>query len=462
MGVNAGKYKVDTGRPDATGRVLVGTSAVVLVFALSRWGTNIGVSPFFVTDALIVLGLTAWLLRVQLKGGQPLSGYVPKSRPTRLFGVLYAYIVLRFFTSLGNGPTFDWVRDATPFLYGVLAYVAAHSASTSTTTARQRTVKLFWFALTFHLVWVAIAVVSGNRGGIPIPFPLFGAPPFQMRPDIDAALVAVAAGLCFRQLMSGKHRFWSVAGVIVGCATVLGMGTRAGLISLFFALGISFAVTYASSHKLSPRRVLMVLMVPALLLAMAVILPQTTPGQRLMATIDSSQTATIEQVSAQGTQRARELTWARVISWTGENPLRQTFGGGFGNDFLDESGSLSYLEGTTYTGVRSPHNWFVGVYARMGLVGIVLVTLVISQIVAISFRHRVRIGRDPLLFIALLVVAAVLPVATLGVVLESPFGAVPFFWCAGLLLALAGSKAVEADGIPLGVTRSPVSVIRKR
>jgi O-antigen ligase len=461
MGAIASGSGLATSQSNTAGKVLVGTSAVVLVFGLSRWGTNVGISPFYITDVLIALGLIAWLLRVRLKGKPPLSGYVATAGPTRFFSVLYIYIVLRFLTSLGNGPTFDWIRDATPFLYGILAYVAAHSAATSTASSRERTVKLFWFALVFHLVWVAISVAVGNHGGLQVSFPLFGAPPFQMRPDIDAALVSVAVGMCFRQLMTGTRRFWSFAGVIVGSATVLGMGTRAGLISLFVALGIAFAVTYASSHKLSPRRVLMVLMVPALLLAMAVVLPQTTPGQRLLATIDSTQAGTVVQVNAQGTQRAREMTWERVIDWTEETPLRQAFGGGFGNDFLDESGSTSYLEGTTYTGVRSPHNWFVGVYARMGTIGLALVAVVISQIAAISFRQRVRIGRDPLLFIALLVVVSVLPVATLGVVLESPFGAVPFFWCAGLLLALSKSKTLDIQGTSVEAKRSTGSLLRR-
>jgi hypothetical protein len=46
-----------------------------------------------------------------------------------------------------------------------------------------------------------------------------------------------------------------------------------------------------------------------------------------------------------------------------------------------------------------------------------------------------KLADEPLLFIAAAVPTSLLVPATFGVILESPFGAVPFFWCVGLLLA---------------------------
>jgi hypothetical protein len=440
-----------------SGRVLVGTSAVTLVFALSRWGTNIGISPIYVTDVLLVLGILAALMATHLKGKSPITGFVPRSHPTPLFGVFLAYIVLRFIVSLGNGPFLDWARDGVPFLYAIVAYVSARSLSTSTAQARIRTMKFFWAALIVHMIWVSVSIATGNQAGFQVPLPIFGAPIFQLRPDIDAAIIAILVGMCFHQAMSGSHRIIAVIGVVIGAAAVLSMGTRAGLISIVLALGTSFAITYASSHKMGRRRTAMVLLVPALLLVGAIVLPQTTPGQRLLATIDPSQSGTTAQQNAQGTQRARELTWAKVTDWTEENGARQLFGGGFGNDFLEQSGSLAYLEGTTYTNVRSPHNWFIGIYARMGLVGVILISVVLTQLLAIVVKNRSRIGQDSLLLVATLSVAAILPVATLGVVLEAPFGAVPFFWSLGILMTLAGGRPstprTKATNLPFASRR---------
>ena len=68
---------------------------------------------------------------------------------------------------------------------------------------------------------------------------------------------------------------------------------------------------------------------------------------------------------------------------------------------------------------------------------------------AYTFRHR--IAEDELLTFAALTVFAMVSVASFGVVLEAPFGAVPFWWAAGLLLALVpigtatDSRAALAD-----------------
>jgi len=418
------------------GRVLVGTAAVALVLGLSRWGTNIGFSPLFITDVLIAFSLVNWALSSRMKGARPVTGWVSRATPTFLFQAFFFFMLARFLFAVGNGPIFMWLRDGIPFLYGIMAFVAARSLAISEASTRAKTMRVFWYAMGFHLVWTSLVHFTGTNAGFPVPG-IFSAPVFQLRPDIDSAIIAVTVGMCLRQLLVGKHKFWALAGMLVGVITVFTLGTRAGLISVFVALALSFGLTYAATHKLNRRRVAMVLSVPALILIIAIALPATTPGQRLIATIDSSQSGTGAQQNAQGTQRAREMVWTAIIDWTGKDTARQLVGSGFGNDFLEESGSKTLLEGTTYTNVRSPHNWFVGIYARMGLVGLALSIAFIGQLLAIMARHRQRIGDDPLFSLSALTIVAILPVASLGVVLEAPFGAVPFFWAAGILMTLA-------------------------
>jgi len=417
--------------------MLVGTAAVALTLGLSRWGTYIGYSPLFITDLLIALSLINWLVSDSLKGFRKPSGWVPRSLPTGLFIAFMVFVVFRFLFSLGNGPLLDWIRDAVPFLYGFLAFVSARSLALSTPGTRSRTMRLLWWAINFHLVWTALVVITGTAKGFAIPGPTFTVPFFEVRPDIDAALIAVAVGMLLRNAILNRHRVWSVGGIALGLVTVLSLGTRAGLISVMISMVLAFSLTFASTSKMSPRRAAMVFVVPFVIVLAAVVLPMTTPGQRLIATVDPSQAFSAAQQSAQGTQRARELTWSTVISWTNEDTLRQVVGSGFGNDFLEQSGTKAFLEGTTYKNVRSPHNWFVGIYARMGLLGTALIVGVIIQLAAIIWRSRRRIGSDPLLTASALIVLSILPVATLGVVLEAPFGAVPFFWAAGILMTLA-------------------------
>jgi hypothetical protein len=57
------------------------------------------------------------------------------------------------------------------------------------------------------------------------------------------------------------------------------------------------------------------------------------------------------------------------------------------------------------------------------------------------WRARRLTGTDDLVFLAVIVPSMILVEACFGVVLEAPFGAIPFFWFLGILLA----KPVRSD-----------------
>ncbi len=416
-------------------RLLVGTFVVAFILASSRWGTNIGVSVLFISDVLIAFSLVHLFLTRSLRGNPGKDSRF--SLVTPLFGVFFAFVLFRFVLAIGQSDIIDWLRDGVPFVYGIMAFVSAASLVRSCEATRASTVRVFRWALTIHLLWVAAVGFSGNGNGFDFLGPLSSAPVFQIRPDIDVALMAVAAGLNLRQFILGRSRFWNAAGIVLVIAVVFtATGTRAGQIALLLCLAGSFIATYAASSKLRNKQMLMVIAVPAVLAVVLVALPSTTAGARLVSTIAPALSGgTAAEVNAAGTTRARELTWNMVISWTNEEPVRAVVGSGFGNDFLSESGALSNLEGTRYTDVRSPHNWFVGIYARLGILGCALAVLWCMQLLAIIWRRRALVGSDDLLTMSSLTVLAILPVATLGVVLEAPFGAIPFFWAAGVVMS---------------------------
>ena len=423
---------------------LAGAAAVSLVLALSRWGTNMGFSPLFITDVLIAASLVHLSVTHLNMGSRITTGWVPRSTPTLLFRIFFVYILARFTTSVGNAPGLDWLRDGVPFLYGVMAFIGARALAVSAATTRDRTMRVIWSAMIIHLVWTAFVVLTDQRAGFTAPAPFFAAPVFQLRPDIDAALIAVAVGMLLRHTLTHKRKFLALVALVLGIVTVFSLGTRAGLLSLFVALAVSFFITFASLGRKDGRRILLVMLVPAVVITLSAILPFTVPGQRMLATISPSSSYGEVQDSATGTQRARALTWTTIIEWTQEDTARQVFGSGFGNDFLAESGTKAFLEGTTYENVRSPHNWFVGIYARMGLIGTLIAVAVILELGSLISTNRKRIGSEPILAVSALIVCAILPVASLGVVLEAPFGAVPFFWAAGLLMTLA-RKSMPTD-----------------
>lgn len=450
-------------RGEARPRLLAGALAVALVLALSRWGTNIGIEPLYISDVLIGLSLVA---AVASSGGRPLP--VDRSilgRPTLLFTTFFIYFALRFLLSLGSAPALEWARDGVPFAYGMLAYLSGRSLARSTPAMRVKTMRLFRGALTVHLIWVAVVAFGGFEAGFDVLGPFGSAPAFQIRPDIEVALIGITAALCLRQVILGRRRAWNLAGIALSAAVVfLTMATRAGQVSFLLCLVFAYVVSFVGTRKIPTKQLLVALLAPIGICAILLILPTTTAGQRLLATVVPSFSGGTEaQINAQGTERARMIVWQGVIDWTHEKPERALFGVGFGPDFLNRSGTDFYLEGSTFDNVRSPHNWLIGVYARMGIVGAALAVLWLAQLAFMIARRLSYAADEELYFFSAATVIAIAPVAALGVVLEAPFGAIPFFWAAGIIMAttsrrsarLAPVRATRAIGPPTSMTARP-------
>jgi len=410
-----------------------------MILGLSRWGTNIGSSPLFLTDVLIFLGLCNWFI-FNLRTTPPVGEEKRVGSPTLSFTLLFGFVIFRSLFSLENGPLLDWIRDAAPFFYAFLAFVSSNSARRATQEARKRTAQVFMVALTFHLLWVIGITLTESRG---FNSPLGAAPLFEMRPDIDGAILGIGAGMFLMKGLREQKRLLPLLAVSASVACVLLNNSRAALVSAALSITIAFLLHYVTTKENRTKRARLQLIIPVAVVALLVVLPLTAPGQRVLATIDKSQAHSEGQINALGTERARQLVWSQVVTWTNEDPARLLFGSGFGNDFLTQSGTLQFLEGTTYDNVRSPHNWFIGIYARMGLIGIALTISILFGLVLIVFRNRRAIADDPLLSVSTLIVVAILPVATLGVVLEAPFGAVPFWWAAGIIYASRASRGAE-------------------
>lgn len=428
-----------TERRSAPTKALVCTLAVALMLAGTRWGSYIGYAPLFLTDILIAAAIVDRFLAKAVHGA-PKAPLIGTAQPTLLFTAFFVYVAFRGIFS-ADLLTMTWVRDIMPFLYGILAFLSAGAYARSTPAERKKTMRLLWWALLFHLVWVSV-VTLGRVPSAGFPFmPRSDVPLLSTRPDVDMAFLGLTAALLMRRLIRNEcSRFWGSVGLLLAVVTTASMHSRAGLISLALALAISFGLTYASAGQRSDRRLMMVMAVPVVLAVSLAGLAQTTPGERLLASITSTSTGSLNEQSARGTERARELTWDGVVDWTFEGTARPLVGGGFGNDFLADSGVLQFLEGTQYTSVRSPHNWFVGVLARTGIVGLVLILGVLLSTASTIYRNRRKVGGDETLSTAAIGLAVLIPVGALGVVLESPFGAIPFWWFLGIIMTMHGMR----------------------
>lgn len=422
------------------------TLAVALLLAATRWGSYIGESPLFLTDVLIVAAVADRSLGRGMRGhsGEVRPGY--QSSGNTLVVALFSYVVVRMLLSGSYAFTVNWFRDGAPYLYVALALVSAHALARATPRTLELTMRWLWRGLLFHLGWLSMVTIVGSQEWFSRPKPFLGGGIFYARPDIDSAVLGITAGLLVRRVLLGQRRGGALIGLgFVGLAAS-GFTTRAGFIAVALCVALAIGYSFVATRETSLKRLAITLLVPTAVIGALVILPSTTVGSRLVATFDPGTATAAAQQNAVGTTDARRKTWSGVIHWTMSDQTRTVVGAGMGEDFLAASGTLKYLEGTDYEGVRSPHDYFVGSFARLGLVGLGLLVGLVIQLVRQMIRFRARIADDELLTFGALTVVGILSVASFGVVLEAPFGAVPFWWAAGLLLVL--TKAVSTSGEP--------------
>lgn len=424
-------------------KLVAGTLAVALLFAGTRWGSYAGAYGLYLTDVLIAGAVAHHLLTITGSKRIEPTGYTNRTTPGALYIAFFGYIALRCVASIDQLDA-EWIRDAVPFVYVGLGILSASAVARSSERTRELTMRVLWGALLFHLAWTTAVITLKVLNPSLMPrFPGAAVSIGTIRPDIDCAVLGITAALLIRKIMRREHQYVAAGLLVLSMLAIAGTSTRGGYMAVGLAIALAFVLIYFAAAARSFKRPAVVFCVIVALLGAATYLPGTEAGQRLIATIDPD-AATNQQAAAQaqGTARARDMSWDMVINWTNETPVRQAVGSGPGPDFITESGARNVLQGTQYTGVRSPHNWFVGLYARIGLVGLGLAVLVLLAAARSIFVHRSRIGSDELLFTSAITVAAILPIATVGVVLESPFGAVPFWWAMGILLALGGGKKV--------------------
>lgn len=438
---------VTTGKREREALAL--TSAVVLGLLASRWGSHLGIKPLYLTDVLLAVGTLHAVAGHLVLKPRPLSGVADRANPGILLGLFLGWVVLRLVTS----PSFNLtaMRDAAPYLYAVVAFVAASSYARSNAANRARTVRLLTLALLAHLAWCALVVFVPS---VLTRLPLVPGSPvgfLSLRGDSDAALVGILTALALARVLQGRHAGrWTL--VLLVCAlTIARLNSRSGLLAGLAVILVVFIASVAADDIHTDRRKALVALLPLLIAGIVVSLPATNPGQRLLGTF-AENPSLAAQANAVGTTRARTLAWKRVVRYTETSDAR-IVGVGFGPDFLTASGAEQVISGGR-EGVRSPHNWFVGTYARLGLIGAGLAALLALAVLGAVWRVRRRLMGDDLLLLSAIIAVGTLTIGAFGVVLESPFGAVPFYWAAGILLAKPVRKHLPSSLGRSRVTRT--------
>lgn len=416
----------------------------VFLLATSKWGSYLPTgSPPFVAD----LGF-AVLLGDRVLGAAAHRGFrVPKDSwlclvAAALFALSAGWFVL--------GPwSVTSVRDAAPYLYVVLVFLVCPP----TAAGAARLDRVITAALVFHAAWcTGSLLVPGLVDAMP---KLGGALPlFITRGDFDGMVSGLLAGIALYRVLAGRGVALNLALFGWSVGLTLALGSRGGLLSLVGAIAVGGLLGRRRRDGGPKARrwavALLLLVVPAAL-------PLAAQGQafeRLSASVTNLWRPTSDVAGAEGTANARYETWGVLTDWISQDPVRDAVGVGFGPNFLVDSRADVTLFGGGIDAVRSPHNYLIGTWARLGLLGLataVGLTLAGWRLAWLVARGTGDLGDVDLLAVLLAVTMPL--VAFVGVVLESPFGAVPYFWALGHLGAVACARGHAA---PLGARRLEV------
>lgn len=421
----------------------------LLLLATGRWGSYLHVPgvPLFIGDAgvLLALGQAGVLWR---KGLISIQGYARTPRMLRLLMAILAWAIVRFVWR--SGLSLVALRDFAPYGYvlvGLVTYVAPVRSATHSRVA-------IYVAFMTHAAWFSAAthgLINTSKT------PMLNPPEvsiFSIRGDFDAAVFGIAIAFALHQILMGPRprTRLHLTGVIgfmgINAFAVVSQPSRAGLLSTIAAIA-TVIVAWMLPHlrgtvERNRARVwsIRACVTSVMLLVVGFVLQFTVPGRRLVEGFTGA------DGDSAGTLHARLVVYRGVGSYLLSSPLRALFGVGFGPDFLAASHTLSALEGNTYKDVRSPHNYLLGTWARLGVIGAILALLLILAAARYGFG-RISQRTHPADVLAGLIVVTIPVAAMLGVILESPFGAIPYFWAVGQLCATMRRRrrgSVTAEG----------------
>jgi hypothetical protein len=435
---------------------------VALLLVTQRWGSYLGFPRWhlFVSDFLLLGAIVGYVHRERLAGlYQACRGRTMQPWAAASVAALIGVGVVR----LAIGPEYSVmaIRDAAPFLYAGVVFLAAGTAAMASERERIIARQVIVAALLLHMVWVvAVLSLPSQLGSLPAVNPDAPVRFLELRADVDSALLAVLAAWGLTKVWRQRTFVWFWLPVaVVSVLALLQLASRVGPLALILcSVTAVLAVRRPEVHVI--WRLVRVSALVALIAFGLSILPSTPGGTRFLDWVTSIRssvaiTSTQENVMALasdrdvralppagasehyndpgGTSRARWNTWRMVWSDSVSSPARIVYGVGFGPNIVADAGATAIIGASPESAVRSPHNFLLTVFARTGLVGILVLAL-FSAVMLRSFGRVFR-SNDQLLLLSFLLVGALSVGALFGVVMESPFGAIPVYWSAGVLLA---------------------------
>ena len=368
---------------------------LILSLSTGRWGSWVGIPQkgIFVIDLILLIAVIFAFLEGQL------------SVPYSSLAIVVVFVIWQY-TRNPSASAILRVRDLLPFLYLILFWMIRKSIRQIPKFSLMQGLR---FASAFSLTWnipVSLGIIK--------PFmlnPFTGIEIFSQRPDhagVVAGIGCLVWGSSWAYPKNHDRQFLQTLFPYLFIVQSLLTSGRAG----FFAVSRCFLYTiFLDTISVSARRKkILFLAIGLFFLLIGPSIIQLLPENSSLARLGLVSQNDIAAQAGQETASARKIAAGVVWEWTKDNK-RVLFGAGPGYEILAESGAVRWLSGSL--DVRYPHNWWLSLYSRYGIFGFVLWNFFVLKFwdIPSNLRHY----KTPIIVSTLLV-------ASLGVIVESPFG----------------------------------------
>lgn len=431
-----------------TGLSLI-TMVVGTVLLGTRWVTKIGPEPIYMVNILLLGAMVASLKSLQALKHSGLT----------LFPLLL-FLLWTFARAVPPVPlTTDFIRYIAPFAYSVLAVItyALFRRADARQVSLGNTIVLA--ALVIHGTWAVPSALFFPSGIELLSPPGIDNQILSYRSDIDGALLGVLLSFLVLRFLNdtvrGANKIWFPIAISVLSFTILASGKRAAILATGVMLGYVLFTIWRSyrAKRLLHQPAGMISLVIGALAGWAF---EFWRKAQEVATLKSLNLFDVYGVPAEliadfrlGTVIGRLNGWQVLGNWLLESPERILFGVGFRTNFMLDSGSVIALTNTA-DATADPHNFILTVLARLGIIGVLLFSAVVVLALVRLFSTQPSSHNE---MVPNLIFLGLITVSLFGVVWESPFGSIPFWWCLGLLLSRDKLENKYRNGLQRGAGR---------
>jgi hypothetical protein len=370
-----------------------------LSLATGRWGAWIGLpgEGIFLIDVIVLSGIFLVIICDGIK-----LDYLTL--------ILGTFLILQLLRN-SDYAMITRVRDLLPFIYLQMFLLIRNQLFEIPIIYIY---KLLRVASLFSLIWNlgvglnVIPVLPSNS--------FFGVPIFSQRPD-QAGFVA-CIGIIVWSLSLTETKFERVMNFWIlplNLLSLLLQPGRAGLLALLVALPL-IAARAKKGPKVSRRGLAAFIVATVMVVPFAGVVQSFLPEKSAIKKFGILDQSGAALSSGDSTAYGRKMGQTTLLKWTMQEG-KLLNGAGPGYEMLAESGAVRWLSGNA--DVRYPHNWWVSLISRFGIVG--FACWLMCGLASLKGVRRENVGFQFLTFLI-----SILAASTFGVVMESPFGIIPF------------------------------------